>query len=76
MKNQFKTKWKERLKVKNDSIVKTLTKTRSQIFINNEFIYLDKVQGKKEQDEIRFSCKHFFLNIKKKRYGYLNEGFS
>ena len=69
-KKKFKTKSKERLQIKSGSIVKTLTKIISQIFLNNDFIYIDKVQEKKKQDKIRFSCKHFFLNIKKKIWLY------
>lgn len=74
-KKKFKTKSKERLQIKSGSIVKTLTKIISQIFLNNDFIYIDKVQEKKKQDKIRFSCKHFFLNIKKNDIVILTKDF-
>ena len=50
---------------KNKYFVKTMTRILTQNFLNNEFIYSDRIQGRRDENKILYSCGHMFLDVKK-----------
>ena len=66
---------KERLRLKNKHLVKTMTRVLTQNFLNNEFIYNDKIQCRKDENKILYSCGHLFLDVKKNDILILTKDF-
>lgn len=47
----------------------------TQNVLNNKFIYSDKIQGRKDENEILYSCGHLFLDVKKNDILILTKDF-
>lgn len=52
-----------------------MTRILTQNFLNNEFIYSDRIQGRRDENEILYSCGHMFLDVKKNNVLILTKDF-